>query len=148
MWHVPDTVVDDTPATSMKDKSVFVTSFTFSEEPVKFEQGGSVDFRLWEWHRGDPDSFWMNEQKQVYQWRLLLHVSIRPLLFPTQGRKRLFSHTVHKLNKRKMTFKVSKQLLSLMVVYVQRDVVRLFPACELESDVHVQRKSPERCYGE
>ena len=50
----------------MKDKSLFVTGITFAEEPVKFEQGGSVDFRLWEWHRGDPDSFWMNEQKQLF----------------------------------------------------------------------------------
>lgn len=43
----------------------------------------------------------------------------------------------------KFTFKVSKKLLSPALIDDQGDVIRLFPICELKSDIHVERQSPE-----
>lgn len=38
-----------------------------------------------------------------------------------------------------VTFEVSKKLLSPVLIYDQGDVRRLFPICELESDIDVER---------
>lgn len=43
----------------------------------------------------------------------------------------------------KITFEISKKLLSPVLIYDQGDVIRLFPICELESDIDVERQSPE-----
>lgn len=39
----------------------------------------------------------------------------------------------------KITFEVSKKLLSPVLIYDKGDVIRLFPICELESDMDVER---------
>lgn len=43
----------------------------------------------------------------------------------------------------KITFEVSKKLFSPVLIDDQGEVIRLFPICELESDIDVERQSPE-----
>lgn len=41
--------------------------------------------------------------------------------------------------KEKITFEVIKKLLFPLLIYDQGEIIRLFPICELESDIDVER---------
>lgn len=50
---------------------------------------------------------------------------------------------VARVRVQQVTFEVSEQLLSPLRVDHQREVPRLFPGCELQAGVDVERQSPE-----
>lgn len=90
---------------------------------MELEQRGGVDLRLREGHRGDPDSLCINGTVTSS------HVAFRSDL-----------RAEHRAN---VTFEPGQKLLSLMVVYGERDVPRLLPLSKLKSDIYVQWKSPD-----